>query len=166
MDVITLDELLKKTEIHPEKLNGRISDDDLREIALFKTLTNWRTVATYLGLDKNDLDAIKREEDDEQMRKLNALEKWKGKFGAKATYRKLVDVLLKLEKTDAAEEVCHLLKGIFVYVHVADHKISVLSCKRVASLCPAYSLSCSNLFCMQGEQIVSSMAYSDFVPYG
>ena len=115
MDVITLDELLKKTEIHPETLNGRISDDHLREIALFKTLTNWRTVATYLGLDKNDLDAIKREEDDEQMRKLNALEKWKGKFGSKATYRKLVDVLLKLEKTDAAEDVCHLLKGIFVY---------------------------------------------------
>ena len=114
MDVITLDELLKKTEIHPETLNGRISDDDLREIALFKTLTNWRTVATYLGLDKNDLDAIKREEDDEQMRKLNALEKWKGKFGSKATYRKLVDVLLKLEKTDAAEDVCHLLKGKFL----------------------------------------------------
>ena len=114
MDAVTLDELLKKTEIHPEKLNRRISDDDLREIALFKTLTNWRTVATYLGLDKNDLDAIKREEDDEQMRKLNALEKWKGKFGSKATYRKLVDVLLKLEKTDAAEDVCHLLKSMFV----------------------------------------------------
>ena len=114
MDVITLDELLKKTEIHPETLNGRISDDHLREIALFKTLTNWRTVATYLGLDKNDLDAIKREEDDEQMRKLNALEKWKGKFGSKATNRKLVDVLLKLEKADAAEEVCHLLKGTFL----------------------------------------------------
>ena len=106
-----MDELLK--EIHPEKLNERISDDHLREIALFKTLTNWRTVATYLGLDKNHLDAIKRE-DDEQMRMLNALEKWKGKFGSKATYRKLVDVLLKLGKTDAAEEVGHLLKGIFL----------------------------------------------------
>ena len=114
MDVITLDELLKKTQVLPEKLNERISDDHLREIALFKTLTNWRTVATYLGLDKNDLDAIKREEDDEQMRKLIALEKWKGKFGAKATYRKLVDVLFKLEKTDAAEDTCNLLKGIFV----------------------------------------------------
>ena len=124
MDVITLDELLKKTEIHPETLNGRISDDHLREIALFKTLTNWRTVVTYLGLDKNDLDAIKREEDDEQMKKLNALEKWKGKFGSKATYRKLVDVLLKLEKTDAAEEVCHLLKGTFLCTvcNRADHK--------------------------------------------
>ena len=150
-----MDELLKKTEIHPEKLNGRISDDDLREIALFKTLTNWRTVATYLGLDKNDLDAIKQEEDDEQMRKLNALKKWKGKFGSKATYRKLVDVLLKLEKTDAAEDVCHLLKGILVYILVygirADHKISVHSVRRVGSLCPAYTLSCSQpIFSTQG----------------
>ena len=152
MNVIGLDELLKKTEIHPEKLNGRISDDDLREIALFKTLTNWRTVATYLGLDKNDLDAIKQEEDDEQMRKLNALEKWKGKFGSKATYRKLVEVLLKLEKTDAAEEVCHLLKGIFVYIFVyVIHKISVHSVRRVGSRCPAYTLSCSQLiFSTQG----------------
>ena len=153
MDAITLDELLK--EIHPEKRNKRISDDHLREIALFKTLTNWRTVATYLGLDKNDLDDIKREEDDEKMRKLNALEKWKGKFGSKATYRKLVEVLLKLEKTDAAEDVCHLLKGILVYIFVygirADHKISVHSVRRVGSRCPAYTLSCSQLiFSTQG----------------
>ena len=163
MDVITLDELLKKTEIHPEKLNGRISDDDLREIALFKTLTNWRTVATYLGLDKNGLDAIKREEDDDQMRKLNALEKWKGKFGSKATY-----VLLKLEKADAAEDVCHLLKGIFVYVFVYvirnDHKNQCFCQESRLTMPYIYIVLFPAFVHMQGGKIVESMSYPDFVP--
>ena len=108
MAAITLKELLKEVGVHPEKLDQSISDDHLREIAIF--LTSWRKVATYLGLRESDLDAVEQEKD-EQMKKLKALQKWKGKFGFKATYRKLVEVLLSLAMADVAEKVCHLLKG-------------------------------------------------------
>ena len=116
MAAITLDELLKETGICTEKLSERTSNEHIHEIAKF--LTSWRKVATYLGLDDNDLDAIEREERDEHMKKIKALQKWKGKFGFKASYRKLVEVLLSLAMADVAEEICHLLKGQLCNVNV------------------------------------------------
>ena len=110
MAEITLDDLLKETNIHPDRLNECISDDRLCEIALF--LTSWRTVAPHLKLSENDLEAIERECKDEQEKRLKALQKWKGKFAFKATYRKLVQVLLSLAMADVAEKICCLLKGI------------------------------------------------------
>ena len=109
MAAITLEELLKETKICPEGLDACTTDDHLLKIALF--LTSWRTVVPYLGLS-DDMEAIERECKDEQEKKLKALQKWKGKFGFKATYRKLVEVLLSLAMADVAEKICHLLKGI------------------------------------------------------
>ena len=110
MAAITLEELLEEVGLHCEKLNNSISDDHLRAIAIF--LTSWRKVATYLGLSENDLDDVEREEKDEQDKRVKALQKWKGKFGFKATYRMLVEVLLQLAKADIAEKVLLLLKGM------------------------------------------------------
>ena len=104
-----LEKLLTEVGVQPEKLNERISDDHLCEIALF--LTEWKTVVPFLGLDENDVNIIEEEEKKEQVRKLKALRKWKSKFAFEATYRKLVKVLLSLTMTDVAEKVCHLLKG-------------------------------------------------------
>ena len=115
MERVTLDKLLKEVHVNPEKLNERISDDHLREIAFF--LTEWKTVVPFLGLDENDVDVIEREENKEQVRKLKALRKWKGKVLFEATYRKLVEVLLSLAMADVAEKVCHLLKVQCVYAN-------------------------------------------------
>ena len=103
---------MKKVSVHPEKLNESISDDHLREIAIL--LTSWRKVATHLELSESELDDVEREEKDEQMKKLKALQKWKRKIGFKATYRKLVEVLLSLAMADVAEKICLLLKGMSV----------------------------------------------------
>ena len=110
MAAITLEELLKRVDVRSEKLNVSISDDHLRAIAIF--LTSWRKVSTYLELGENDLDDVEREGKDEQDKRLKALQMWKGKFGFKATYRKLVEVLLQLAKADIAERVLLLLKGM------------------------------------------------------
>ena len=107
---ITLEELLKEVGVCPEKVNDSISDDHLREIALI--LPSWKTIAQFLGLEENDLDAIEQEEKKDQVMKLKALQKWKGKFGFKATYKKLVEVLLQLAKADIAEKALLLLKGM------------------------------------------------------
>ena len=110
MAAITLEELSGKVSVHPEKLNDSISDDHLHAIASF--LTSWCKVATYLDLSENDLDDVEQEGKDEQEKRIKALQKWKGKFGFKATYRKLVEVLLSLAMADVAENVCHLLRGM------------------------------------------------------
>ena len=126
MAEITLDDLLKETEIRPERLNECISDDHPCEIALF--LTSWRTVAPHLKLSENDLEAIERECKDEQEKRLKALQKWKGKFGFKATYRKLVEVLLSLAMADVAEKICRLLKGKCIEKELTLHNCGRLPC--------------------------------------
>ena len=112
MAAITLDELLKEVGVHPEKLSDSISDDHLRKIALF--LTSWRTVASHLDLDEYDLDDAEQGGRKVKDKSLKALQIWKGKFGFKATYKKLVGVLLSLAMPDVAEKVCYLLKGMYV----------------------------------------------------
>ena len=112
MAAITLKELLKEVDVPPEKLDKSISDDHLHAIALF--LTAWRRVVTFLGLSENEVGDVEQEQRDEQDRRLKALLKWRGKFGFKATYRKLVKVLLSLAMADVAEKVLCTLKGINV----------------------------------------------------
>ena len=108
MAAITLEELLKKVGVCCEKFNDSISDEHLLEISTF--LTSWRTVAPFLKIESNNLEAIEQEKD-EQVKRLKVLQKWKGIFGFTATYRKLVEVLLKLAQADIAQKVCELLKG-------------------------------------------------------
>ena len=109
MAAVTVEELLKETELRPERLDERTTDNHLCEIALF--LTSWRKVVAYLELSKIDLDDVEQEGKDEQEKRLKALQKWKSKFAFKATYRKLVDILLSLSMADIAEKVCQLLKN-------------------------------------------------------
>ena len=110
MAAITLDELLKKTQVCPKKLIECVSDNHIREIALL--LPSWRRVAEYLELTENDLDDVEQDCKDQQDKRLKALQKWKCKFGFKATYRKLVAVLLSLSRADIAGKICYLLKGM------------------------------------------------------
>ena len=101
-----------KVGVHPEKLNDCISNDHLLEIALF--LTSWQIVTQHLGLSEIDVNDIERETlgKKEQEKRLRALQKWRSKFSFKATYKRLLEVLLSLAEADVAEKVCHLLKGI------------------------------------------------------
>ena len=112
MAAIRLRDLLKEVDVDPEKLDESISDDHLHEIALF--LTSWRRVVTYLGVEENDMDAIEQNEKDDLLKKIRAFQKWKGKFGFKATYGMLVEVLLRLAMADVAEKVLYILKGVYV----------------------------------------------------
>ena len=107
MAAITFEELSMKVGVRCEKFNDSISDEHLLEISMF--LTSWRTVAPFLKI--YNLEDIEQEKD-EQVKRLKVLQKWKSIFGFKATYRKLVKVLLTLAMDDVAEKVCHLLKGM------------------------------------------------------
>ena len=136
---------MKEVSVHPERLNDSISGDHLRAIAIF--LTSWRKVATYLELSESDLDAVEREERDEHMKKLKALQKWKGKCGFKATYKKLVGVLLSLAMADVAEKVCRLLKGMYMCViylisllFYSEHRNGILHLCVCMCVCCVYAL--------------------------
>ena len=114
---------MEEVGVHPEKLNESVSDDHLRAIAIF--LTSWRRVATYLGLSENDLGDVEQEGKDGQDKRLKI---WKGKFGFKATYRMLVEVLLHLAKADIDEKALHLLKGMLYKSNCVISKCVISNC--------------------------------------
>ena len=137
MAAITLEELLEEVGVCPEKLNDSISDDHLREIALF--LPSWCKVASYIGLSEMDINDAEQEGKNEQDQMLKALQRWKGKFGFKATYKKLVEVLLSLAMADVAEKVCNLLQGITIHKQTTfnrqQHELQMLRVRKYMLYC-------------------------------
>ena len=98
-------EVLK--DVPSDKLDQTCKVKHLNELAL--SITDWQSIAPLLGLTEADESEV---EDCKKIRTKNIrmLRKWRSKFGAKATYRNLAEVLLKLEETDLAEKLCDLIQ--------------------------------------------------------
>ena len=110
---VTIDELVEAVGLLPEQLDQKCSDEDLKTVSKF---LDWRGISPHSGLNDTDQSDIEQDGKDESDRRLRALQKWKTRFGFKATYRMLVQAYLAIDNVDHAERVCHVLtpaKGIF-----------------------------------------------------
>ena len=76
----SLEDLLK--DIPRQKLNQSCRDDHLSKIAL--SLTDWQSVAPFLGLTEADEEEIKRDYSNTKTQKIAMLRKWKKRYGRKA----------------------------------------------------------------------------------
>ena len=95
--------------VAPEKLDQPCRDDHLSEIAL--SLTNWQSMAPFLGLSEVDERAIMcRYPHELEMQNIAMLRKWKDKFGRTATFRKMVAILWRRGRTTSVERLCNILK--------------------------------------------------------
>ena len=111
MELPTLDGLVKAAGISPTLLEQKCSDEHLKATSFF---LDWRRVAPHLELDETDIESKKTEPE----KRLATLQQWKMKYGYLATYKALVEVLLKVQYADHAEKVCQLLKP---HVHADPH---------------------------------------------
>ena len=102
----SLEDILK--DIPRQKLNQPCRNDHLGKIAL--SLTDWQSIAPFLGLLKVDIEEIEREHVKVRPQKLAMLWKWREKFGRKAKYQKLASVFWDLERTDLVEKLRELLQ--------------------------------------------------------
>lgn len=68
----------------------------------------WEEVGLFLGLTNAQLNAINGENRTVSLKRLGTLQKWKEQFAFKATYRALINALLKCKKTDKALKVCQI----------------------------------------------------------
>ena len=107
MSGVTLDELLENVGITHMQLKKKCTNEHLHGIAL--SLKSWRTLAPHLGLSSDEVEVVDRDAHSEKERRQKCLESWKAKFAFAATYRVLVEALLKNGNADQAEEVCRLL---------------------------------------------------------
>ena len=102
----SLDELTNS--VPRQKLNQPCADEHLLEIAL--SISNWRSIAPFLGVDEVLVDAIETKNPKDLLAQTIAmLRKWREQCGRKATYRKLAKVFWKLQRSDLVAKLAELL---------------------------------------------------------
>ena len=110
MEPVTLEELLKESRIPVTLLDQECSVEHLKKISHF---LHWRRVAPILGLSEMDIQEL--ESDSEK--RLQALEKWKRMYAFKATYRKLVEILLDVKDANSAQKCVNCSNPKHMKVH-------------------------------------------------
>ena len=73
------------------------------------SLTQWELLSPLMDISPADMDSIKGDNRKEEVKRVSFLEVWKQKMSFKATYRVLVESLLKIKRVDDAKGIC---KGI------------------------------------------------------
>ena len=101
-------ELLREYELTEEDSEQPISDPHLEEISRTSS-RKWRSLPSHLELPDNTVGDIQRDSENEEERRNNFFFTWKRKKGTRATYRKLLCALLKIDCRRDAEKVCKLL---------------------------------------------------------
>ena len=87
---------MAKYHLSPHKLDKEISREHLREVFMI----THESLGLELGLTKEEVP---------DLRPYGMLSIWKCKFAEKATYRALIEALLRCNRRDDAQKVCELL---------------------------------------------------------
>ncbi len=109
MEPPTPSELLAHCGVTEDQLGNPCINEDITAIAGF--LISWRTLAPHLRLDESEEEEIEEDGREEAEKRLKALRKWKSKFAHKATYKVLVEALVKVNMAEHAMHVCQLVKA-------------------------------------------------------
>ena len=103
---ISLQELKNKFHLSQDQLDAEVSDEHLREAS--RIITDHKVLGPELGLTPGEMTDIDQEQSPELQRSA-MLRSWKQKLAWKATYRALIEALLKCSRADHARDVCKLL---------------------------------------------------------
>ena len=105
---VTLSDLLKHCGLDEDNLDKEITEDCFHEIS--RSLSDWRLLAPPL-LTEEEVEAIENDNyRNEELKRKAFLKRLKQKSSIKATYRVLVDALLRVERREDARKLCELLK--------------------------------------------------------
>ena len=90
------------------KLDSIVTKEHITDIAMF--ITEWKFLGEKLGLSEAAIEEVEAVQGGgEGYKKIKMLQKWRECQYRNATYRKLIEVLLSMEKTEKASDVCRLL---------------------------------------------------------
>jgi len=105
--VISLQDLKEKYHLSEDQLNKEVSDEHLRAVS--RIIDDHKIVGPELGLTEQEMTAINRDNETHDLKKGAMLRQWKQKYSWKATYKNLVEALLKCSRANDARRVCELL---------------------------------------------------------
>lgn len=100
-------DLIDEFELHDYHLDEELNEDHLTEVS--RIIDDHEVVGPELGLTEQEMVAINQEASTQEYKKEAVFKKWKQKFSQGATYRTLIEALLRCSRTDCARDVCKLL---------------------------------------------------------
>ena len=108
---ISISELVQHCQLPDERvLDKKVTSDRFHEVSY--SLAEWRCLAPILGIAQQVVDVIERNYPNDEERKRSAfLERWTQEFSIWATYRRLMEALLEIKRTDDALKICELFQG-------------------------------------------------------
>ena len=117
MSVITLESLLKESDLDENDLNVEIEKEHYTEIS--RSLTKWSELVLKLeAFDDGAAAAIEANKHCEEDRRLEFLKQLKQKLSFNATYGLLVRKLLEIQRAEDARKLCRHLKSKFGFDHL------------------------------------------------
>lgn len=105
--LVTAEYIMNLLNVPESACNEKITNVHLQEIAL-KRCRKWRDLLVLLDMEKTEADDLDRKQISETEKIKEFLEKWKQVNGSEATYKALMNALLKIQYRDDAEFVCKL----------------------------------------------------------
>ena len=102
---ISLQDLIKRFQLSDDLLDASLSDEHVRDVS--RIIADHKILGPELGLTSAEMTAINQQPLEHQ--RFAMLEKWKQKFDWTATYRKIIEALLRCSRADLARQVCELL---------------------------------------------------------
>ena len=103
-------ELIASYHLAEKDTDKQITDEHI-EVISRTSCSQWKSLPAHLGLPLITARDIDRGPGDEREKRNTFLTTWKAMNGSKATYKKLISALLKIECREDAESVCELLKN-------------------------------------------------------
>ena len=105
-------ELVQRCQLTDEcVLDTKVTSD--RFNAVSRSLCKWRSLAPDLDIAQQVVEDIEKDYHEEERKRSAFLKEWQQKFSVRATYRKLIEALLEIERTEDALKICELFKGEF-----------------------------------------------------
>lgn len=104
---ISLQDLIDKYNLSEHMLERELSEEHLTKVS--RIIDDHEMVGPELGLTPSEMTTIRSDVNRQELQRLEMLTKWKQKCSWKATYRKLIEGLLRCSRGDNARKVCELL---------------------------------------------------------
>ena len=115
---MSISELVGHCQLREDGLDLEVTNDRFHEIC--RSLSQWRRLAPILNVTEA-VEDLENDRGNEEMKKNAFLTVWKQKYAMTATYRKLIEALLRIERAEDARKICQLLSGI-LYFMVVDER--------------------------------------------
>lgn len=123
---ISLQDLTERYHLSQDLLDKEVSKDHLRKVS--DIIDDHNIVGPELGLTDQDMCTI-NDVNRQELQKRETLKKWNQKYAWNATYRKLIEALLRCHRAGLARDVCELLhhsKFFWSYTCKCAHVVNTI----------------------------------------